>query len=328
MGSWRDITKNSWAFTKTLIVGEGGGAGEYRTSYAIHQATGLILNGRISAEIRLHGRHPNGAGLICRASDEWTFLAFYIAPGNEEPESMRARLAVCKHGVFTPIAASSEIVLLDEDFARFTLEFLSGNIKGEVGASSRRYEIRHICTHLPFPGYVGLVKFYGSSVVVRNVAIQEGSAALDQIPRQTSLGFEFDVFISYSSRDLPVITEIARAFRREGITYWLDVEQIKYGGQIIDLIENGVRKSRYLMPCISDNLSRSGWARTEYGSVLSAELSGDSQRIVIPLKLDNCSDEAFPPLLRGKKRVNYSDKKDFAQFLAFLKRTDASAKST
>jgi hypothetical protein len=52
------------------------------------------------------------------------------------------------------------------------------------------------------------------------------------------------------------------------------------------------------------------------------ELSGDSERTVIPLKLDNCEDDDIPLLLRDKKRVTYSDKDEFINFARFLKRQE------
>ena len=131
--------------------------------------------------------------------------------------------------------------------------------------------------------------------------------------------FEYDVFICHSSKDKPIIDNIVKDFKRERITYWLDAEQINFGEPITEKIEDGLQKSKYIMPCLSVNLARSGWTRAEYGSILNAELSGKSERIVIPLKLDNCSESDIPLLLRDKKRVTFSNKMEFGEFLNFLK---------
>ncbi len=132
--------------------------------------------------------------------------------------------------------------------------------------------------------------------------------------------FEYDIFICHSSKDKPFIIEnIIPEFKRQGITYWFDAEQIKFGEPITQKIEDGLQKSKYVMPCLSENLTRSGWTRAEYGSILNAEFSGNSERVTIPIKLDNCSDNDIPFLLRDKKRVDYSNKVEFAEFIKFLK---------
>jgi internalin A len=129
---------------------------------------------------------------------------------------------------------------------------------------------------------------------------------------------KYDVFICHSSKDKPVIALLIEDFKKEGITYWVDEEQIDYGDQITQRIEEGLQKSRYVIPCLSKNLNASGWTRAEYGSILNTVFSGNSRRNVIPLKLDNCEDDDIPFLLRDKKRVTYSDKTDFAKFIKFL----------
>lgn len=132
--------------------------------------------------------------------------------------------------------------------------------------------------------------------------------------------FEFDIFICHSSTDNPIIATLIEQFKRENITYWIDAEQINFGDQITRKIEEGLEKSRYIIPCLSKNLKASGWTRSEYGAILNAEFSGNSERTVIPLKLDNCEDSDIPLLLRDKKRVTYSNKIEFNEFIKFLKK--------
>ena len=112
--------------------------------------------------------------------------------------------------------------------------------------------------------------------------------------------------MSFVSKDKTfIIDSIIPKFQRQGITYWFDDEQIKFGDLVTQKIEEGLQKSKYVMPCLSVNLAQSGWTRAEYGAILNAEFSGNSDRIVIPLKLDNCGDNDIPILLRDKKRVDY-----------------------
>jgi internalin A len=130
---------------------------------------------------------------------------------------------------------------------------------------------------------------------------------------------EYDVFICHSYKDKPIIEELINRLRKEKITYWFDDEQIDYGDPITQKIEEGLKKSTYIIPCLSKNLNTSGWTRAEYGAILNEEFRGRSKRIVIPLKLDNCEYDDIPILLRDKKRVTYSDNTDFNKFIKSLK---------
>jgi small GTP-binding protein len=138
--------------------------------------------------------------------------------------------------------------------------------------------------------------------------------------RITDNSFEYDVFICHSSKDKPIIEALIKDLKKEKINYWVDVEKIDFGDQITQKIEEGLKKSRYVIPCVSKNLNISSWTRAEYGAILNAEFSGSSERIIIPLKLDNCEENDIPLLLRDKKRVTYSDNTDFNEFIKFLKR--------
>lgn len=134
--------------------------------------------------------------------------------------------------------------------------------------------------------------------------------------------FQYDVFISYASEDRPVVEQIIQDFRRAGVTYWVDHEQIDFGDRITEKIEEGLRESKYVVVCLSANLGRSNWVRAEYGSILHKELGRISQgsgRKVIPLKLDDSSDDNIPLLLYNKRRANYSNVTEFNQLLEFLK---------
>src|SRR5262249_6603397 len=153
---------DSWSFTKKMVVGYGGGVGDYQTSYAINISCGTVLNGRIEADIRLIERHAVGAGLICRADDRWTLLAFYTAPGSGKASSTVARMGFFKEGVFTPLAVFAEPVQLAESYNKYSLEFFSGRARGEIRTQEKVIELFADCPHLPFPGYVGLVKFYSA----------------------------------------------------------------------------------------------------------------------------------------------------------------------
>ena len=81
----------------------------------------------------------------------------------------------------------------------FPLNFFSGKVKGEVKTSHKTYEIIYTCPHIPFPGYVGLVKFYGVGVTIKNVQIEKTELPFEEKHRQKIKKFEYDVFVCHSS---------------------------------------------------------------------------------------------------------------------------------
>lgn len=316
MTAWQDVNRDSWSFTRRLIVGAGGGVGEYRTSYALNREVGQLLNGRVSAEVSLTSRRVAGAGLVCRADDHWSFLAFYTAPGPESGESTLARVSVFNQGVFTAIAVLDKPIQLNEN-SRFSLEFFSHQVRGEIVTGGAVYELFADCPHLPFPGHCGLVKLYGADVLVRKFSAEVADRPpVAQTERQRGV-FEYDVFLCHSKADEKVVANIAEELRGRGLTYWLDAEQIQFGQQITANIEAGLQKSRYIVPCISAKFAESKWAGGEYGGILNAELSGRLDRGVIPLLLDD-SEDGVPLLLRDRRRVSYVNKVEFDAFLKFL----------
>jgi internalin A len=83
--------------------------------------------------------------------------------------------------------------------------------------------------------------------------------------------FEYDVFICHSSKDMPIIESLITEFKKENIKYWIDKEQIEFGDPVIQKIQDGLQKSRYVVPCLSKNLNSSGWTKAEYSAILNVD---------------------------------------------------------
>ncbi|WP_406349071.1 toll/interleukin-1 receptor domain-containing protein [Streptomyces sp. NBC_01597] len=321
MNDWYASNSRDWTpLGSGMITGHGGGVGPYAASYTISLASETILNGSVSTAIRLTSRRATGAGLVCRADRNWTFVAFYTAPENPGDDTTVARLGVFREGVLTPIAQLEEPVTLARGFNRFTLEFYSGQIRGEIRADERTYELRASCAHIPFPGHVGLVKFYGAGVMARGWAAEQTRIPFITAAARRKEGqmFKYDVFLCHASQTADEVADIAKLLADRGVSYWLDKEQITYGDRISEKIEEGLRGSHYVLPCISKHISRSGWTRAEYGAILNAELSGDSTRIVVPLLLAEAETSDIPLLFRDKARVTSTNKVEFDRFIDFL----------
>jgi TIR domain len=97
--------------------------------------------------------------------------------------------------------------------------------------------------------------------------------------------FEYDVFISHSSKDKPVVRQLAERLRGDGLRVWLDEWIIQPGDSIPLAIENGLEQSRTLILCMSANSFASEWVTLERHMVMFRDPT-NLQRRFIPLRLD------------------------------------------
>jgi hypothetical protein len=103
--------------------------------------------------------------------------------------------------------------------------------------------------------------------------------------------FNYDVFLSHSSKDKAVVRELAGRLKKDGVRVWLDEEQIKPGDSIPAKIEEGLEHSRVLVLCMSANAFGSDWAQLEAGTCGRGNLPFrdrlNQERRLIPLRLDD-----------------------------------------
>ena len=107
--------------------------------------------------------------------------------------------------------------------------------------------------------------------------------------------------------------------RARGIRYWWDKEQVEPGDDFHDKIVDGLRRSRYVMPCFSKSQIRSGWVRAEYKSILNEVIAGRTNQKVIPLVLDDFDGE-IPLLMKNYRSEHRSDAEGYERLLKVLAR--------
>ncbi len=99
-------------------------------------------------------------------------------------------------------------------------------------------------------------------------------------------GFEFDVFLSHSTKDKAIVRPIAERLRQDGLTVWFDEWVLKPGDSIPAKIEEGLEHSRVLVLCMSANAFGSDWACLEsYTFRFRDPLN--KERCFLPLRLDD-----------------------------------------
>src|SRR3712207_2638973 len=97
--------------------------------------------------------------------------------------------------------------------------------------------------------------------------------------------FTYDVFLSHSSKDKPVVRELAERLRADGVRVWLDEWEIRAGDSIPAKIEEGLEHSRVLVLCMSAHAFGSDWATLESQTFRFRDPLNKERRF-IPLRLD------------------------------------------
>lgn len=98
--------------------------------------------------------------------------------------------------------------------------------------------------------------------------------------------FKYDVFISHSSMDKPIVRELAARLKSDGLRVWLDEWEIKPGDMIGLRVDEGLEQSRTLLLVMSANASRSEWVVFESQTIRFSDPT-NRQRRFIPLRLDD-----------------------------------------
>lgn len=98
--------------------------------------------------------------------------------------------------------------------------------------------------------------------------------------------FNYDVFLSHSSKDKPAIRKLAQRLKADGLRVWFDEWEIQPGDLIGLKIERGLQESRVLVLAMSSNTFGSDWVTLERHTALFRDPSNRHRRF-IPVRLDN-----------------------------------------
>jgi len=97
--------------------------------------------------------------------------------------------------------------------------------------------------------------------------------------------FQYDVFLSHSSKDKPIVRPLAERLRGNGLRVWFDEWEMRAGDHILSRIEHGLERSRVLVLCMSAHAFGSDWAQLESGTFRFRDPLNKDRRFV-PLRLD------------------------------------------
>lgn len=125
--------------------------------------------------------------------------------------------------------------------------------------------------------------------------------------------FQYDIFLSHSSKDKLAVRELAERLKGDGLRVWLDEWEIKPGDSISLKIEQGLESSRTLILVMSSDAFASDWVTLERHTALFRDPTSQQRRF-IPLRLDDA------PLKDILKQFSYIDwrEKDETEYLRLL----------
>jgi tetratricopeptide (TPR) repeat protein len=98
--------------------------------------------------------------------------------------------------------------------------------------------------------------------------------------------FQYDIFLSHSSKDKPVVRPLAERLRKDGLSVFLDEWEILPGDSIPSKIEKGLEYSRVLVFCMSEHAFGSDWAKLESQTFRFRDPLNKERRF-ISIRLDN-----------------------------------------
>lgn len=84
------------------------------------------------------------------------------------------------------------------------------------------------------------------------------------------MDFEYDVFLSYSSKDKDIVHPLAERLKQDGVRVWLDKWVIQPGDPISMKIQHGIEKSRTLFMFMAPDYFEAEWGKLEHHPCCSA----------------------------------------------------------
>jgi WD40 repeat protein/class 3 adenylate cyclase len=100
--------------------------------------------------------------------------------------------------------------------------------------------------------------------------------------------FEYDIFLSYSSKDREIVHALAERLKTGGLRIWLDAWAIRPGDSIPLKIQQGLEQSRILLMCMSPAYFASDWGALEHLTLIFRD-PNNKQRRFMPLLISDCT---------------------------------------
>lgn len=102
---------------------------------------------------------------------------------------------------------------------------------------------------------------------------------------------KYDVFISYQHDIADLIETVDMELKKKGIQCFRDKKSIKWGDNIIDKINEGLKTADIFLLFINEKFLKSGWTKQETSAALNLYLKNISKKRVLGILLDKTAEE-------------------------------------
>jgi TIR domain len=113
----------------------------------------------------------------------------------------------------------------------------------------------------------------------------------------------WDVFISYSSKDINIVSKIVDDLQRSGFNIWQDQSELLPGMRLRETIYEGIQNSACILILLSNNSLLSKWVINELDAAMIREIR-EGKSLGIPILLGRVNEAAIPLDLQGKKFID------------------------
>jgi hypothetical protein len=110
---------------------------------------------------------------------------------------------------------------------------------------------------------------------------------------------QYDIFISYSHSDRPLVQNLAEQLHHRGVRVWWDEWEIKPGDTLRERIIQGIDNAKNFLVVISETTLSSQWVKYELNSALISEIEDQDVRVV-PIITGTIQFTDLPTDLRAK----------------------------
>lgn len=145
--------------------------------------------------------------------------------------------------------------------------------------------------------YIGQVRGSNDAVVAKlcKMAVLSGLEGSDWVERYADMVREFDVFLSHASEDKEKIRKLKDKLESFGLKVFFDETSISWGDSIVEKINQGLLKSSYFVPFLSETFATKGWTNKELNSAIALNINRKGR--ILPIADSGFSVESNYPLL-------------------------------
>lgn len=119
------------------------------------------------------------------------------------------------------------------------------------------------------------------------------------------------LFLSHSSEDKKLVTDLARNLNTCGVDVWLDAWELRGAEDLHERIADAIAKSKFVGVVVTSRFDGSRWVKGEVSQALSRE-KASGRALLLPLLIEKID---LPPVLSSKKFLDFTPESYFASLV-------------